>query len=80
LEARYCQECAAGSQAHPGDTLYGVWCSLALAVLFLVVLPLAWPQRWLLWMTLFAVVYAAIAVISTQLFLKIYPDRRSKAQ
>jgi hypothetical protein len=77
-EARYCEECRAGSQAHPGDTLYGLWGSLALAVLFLVVLPLAWPQRWLLWVSLFTVVYASLAVITTRLFLRMYPDRRPR--
>jgi hypothetical protein len=77
-EARYCQQCGAGSQGHPGDTLYGLWGSLALAVVFLVVLPLAWPEQWLLWIALFVLFYAAIAVITTRLFLKIYPDRRPK--
>jgi hypothetical protein len=75
-EARYCAVCGAGSQAHPGDTVYGLWGSLLLAVLFLIVLPLIWPQHWLLWIGLFVVVYAATAVITTRLFLKIYPDRR----
>jgi hypothetical protein len=77
-EARYCEECGAGSQAHPGDTLYGVWGSLLLAVVFLVVLPLAWPHRWPLWVALFVAAYASVAVISTRLFLKIYPNRRPR--
>ncbi len=77
-EACYCEECGAGSQGHPGDTVYGLWGSLALAVLFLVVLPLVWPKHWLLWVSLFVLLYAAVAVITAQLFLKIYPDRRPK--
>jgi hypothetical protein len=76
VEAHYCQQCGAGSQAHPGDTRYGVWGTLALMLMFLVVLPLAWPQRWLLWLALFIVVYAAAAMITTRLFLRLYPERR----
>ena len=77
LEAHYCCECGAGSQAHPGDTLYGLCGTLGLLGLFLVAL-LVWPQQWRLWIALFAVMYASAAGISTLLFLRIYPDWRGK--
>jgi hypothetical protein len=74
-EAHYCEECGYGSQAHPGDTLYGVWGVLLLAAVFLVVLPLLWPQWWVLWLALFVLVLTVVAVVTTRLFLRIYPNR-----
>lgn len=74
-EAHYCDDCGHSSQAHPGHTLYGVWGLLFLAVTFLVILPLLWPHRWSLWLSLFAVVFTVSAVGTTRLFFRFYPNR-----
>lgn len=79
VTAHYCPLCAAGSQAHSGETVYGLLGSLLLALIFLIVLPVLWPRHWPLWVALFVVVYAATAVITTRLFLRFYPSRRSKS-
>lgn len=74
-EAHYCEECGHSSQAHPGDTLYGLWGVLGLALIFLVVLPVLWPHRWTLWVLLFVVVFTVAAVVTTRLFFRYYPNR-----
>lgn len=74
LEEHYCNECGHGSQAHPGDTRYGIWGSLGLAFIFLVILPALWPHRWTLWLAIFALVYTATVAVTTCLFLRIYPN------